>query len=153
MKILYLEDNNDIDILISKLPSLHDDSSNYVSSFSLPFDYVLVPIHSFTDFVETNVLNSATLDFGDVVINNITNEVFVNNNKAVLSKREYDLLLYLASKSPGVISKDKLLTQVWHDYGNVMSNTVEVHINKLRKKIGKKYILCVKGFGYRFIKE
>ena len=67
-----------------------------------------------------------------------------------LPRKEFRLLFYLASRKGKVIDRQTILNQVWGTDVYVVDRTVDVHVRKIRKKIGKKYIETVKGVGYRF---
>ncbi|MCS7189939.1 MAG: response regulator transcription factor [Bacteroidia bacterium] len=70
-----------------------------------------------------------------------------------LSKKEFELLFTLASKPYKYFSRDLLLDKVWGSDTYVIPRTVDVHIRKLREKIGPEYIETLKGVGYRFVPE
>jgi two-component system alkaline phosphatase synthesis response regulator PhoP len=67
-----------------------------------------------------------------------------------LPKKEFELLALLASKPGKVVSRDKILAKVWGDDVVVGDRTIDVHIRKLREKLGDHYIRTVKGVGYKF---
>lgn len=69
-----------------------------------------------------------------------------------LPRKEFELLSYLAARPGKVYSRDKLLEQVWGDV-YVVDRTVDVHVRKLREKIGIDYIVTIKGVGYKFMPE
>lgn len=90
--------------------------------------------------------------FGSMRINTDGREVLVDDVPAALSRKEYDLLVYLAENENISLSRDQILESVWgYDYLG-SSNTVDTHINRLRAKLGKcgGYIMTLRGFGYRF---
>lgn len=68
----------------------------------------------------------------------------------ILPKKEFELLYYLASKPNIVVSRDELLENIWGTDVYVLARTVDVHIRKVREKIGEDYISTVKGVGYKF---
>lgn len=70
-----------------------------------------------------------------------------------LSKKEFELLFTLASKPYKYFSRDMLLDRIWGPESYVVPRTVDVHIKKLREKIGAEYIETLKGVGYRFVPE
>lgn len=70
-----------------------------------------------------------------------------------LSKKEFELLFVLASKPYKYFSRDTLLERIWGTDSYVIPRTVDVHIRKLREKIGAEYIETLKGVGYRFVPE
>ena len=69
-----------------------------------------------------------------------------------LPRKEFDLLYFLASKPGKVYKRDKLLEKVWGDVF-VVDRTIDVHVRKLREKLGNDYIITVKGVGYKFLGE
>ncbi|MEM1093546.1 MAG: response regulator transcription factor [Bacteroidota bacterium] len=67
-----------------------------------------------------------------------------------LPRKEFELLYFLASRPGKVYSRQELLDQVWGQEVYVVDRTVDVHVRKIREKIGAAYIETVKGVGYRF---
>jgi len=67
-----------------------------------------------------------------------------------LPKKEFELLYYLASRKGKVLDRQTLLNEVWGNNIYVIDRTVDVHVRKIREKIGDEYIETVKGVGYRF---
>jgi two-component system alkaline phosphatase synthesis response regulator PhoP len=67
-----------------------------------------------------------------------------------LRKKEFELLALLASKPGKVYGRDEILNKVWGEQVVVGDRTVDVHVNKLREKLGEKYIRTIKGVGYKF---
>jgi two-component system alkaline phosphatase synthesis response regulator PhoP len=68
-----------------------------------------------------------------------------------LPKKEFELLLFMASQPGKVFTRDVLLENVWGENVHVVDRTIDVHVRKLREKIGKKWIKTVQGVGYKFI--
>jgi two-component system alkaline phosphatase synthesis response regulator PhoP len=77
----------------------------------------------------------------------------VSNGKEelVLPKKEFELLQLLASKPDRVFTRDEIYTSVWGDNIIVGDRTIDVHIRKLREKIGQEHIKTIKGVGYKFV--
>ena len=69
-----------------------------------------------------------------------------------LPRKEFELLFFIASQPGKVFSREKLLQKVWGDV-YVVDRTIDVHIRKLREKIGDSYIQTIKGVGYKFVNE
>jgi two-component system alkaline phosphatase synthesis response regulator PhoP len=67
-----------------------------------------------------------------------------------LARKEFELLYFFASRPGRVFSRQDLLDQVWGQDVYVVDRTVDVHVRKIREKIGERYIETVKGVGYRF---
>ena len=77
--------------------------------------------------------------------------VKVKDKKLVLPKKEFELLYFLAQNPDKVFSRDDLLANIWGSDVYVLARTVDVHIRKVREKIGDGYIETVKGVGYKFV--
>ncbi len=76
--------------------------------------------------------------------------VLKNGEEYHLPRKEFELLYYLASKKGKVRDRQTLLNKVWGDNIYVVDRTVDVHVRKIREKLGDHYIETVKGVGYRF---
>ncbi len=76
--------------------------------------------------------------------------VFHRNTNVPLRKKEFELLLFLAGQPGKVFSREVLLENVWGTNIHVFDRTIDVHVRKLREKLGKDYILTVQGVGYKF---
>jgi len=74
----------------------------------------------------------------------------VEDKSIVLPKKEFKLLELLIANFGKVVGRDEIYNQVWGDDIVVGDRTIDVHIRKLRKKIGDKYIKTFKGIGYKF---
>lgn len=79
-----------------------------------------------------------------------THRVFVGSEEVKLARKEFELLWLLIRNRPAVVSRDRILTEVWQMADDVETRTVDAHIRNLRKKIGKERISTVIGYGYRF---
>lgn len=88
--------------------------------------------------------------FGDLEINFENYNVISKDGKINLAKKEFDLLALLASKPGKVFKRAEILNNVWGNDVIVGDRTIDVHIRKLREKIGSHYILTLKGVGYKF---
>jgi len=73
-----------------------------------------------------------------------------NDKEFHLPRKEFELLFFLASKKGRVMDRQTLLNRVWGDNIYVVDRTIDVHVRKIREKLGKEYIETVKGVGYRF---
>lgn len=90
------------------------------------------------------------LEIGDLVIDREAYLVFQNGTKVVLAKKEFELLYLLASKPGKVFTRESILKNIWEDSVVVTNRTIDVHIRKLREKLGDNYVTTVKGVGYKF---
>lgn len=77
--------------------------------------------------------------------------VIRNNEELTLPKKEFELLALLYSKPDKVFTREDIFQTVWGDNIIVGDRTIDVHIRKLREKIGDKYIKTIKGVGYKFV--
>ena len=90
------------------------------------------------------------LEIADLVIDRDAYLVYRNGEKTVLAKKEFELLYLLASKPGKVYTRDVILQSIWEDSVVVTNRTIDVHIRKLREKLGDTYVTTVKGVGYKF---
>lgn len=91
-----------------------------------------------------------TMSNPDIQVDRETFTVLFKGNNLVLPKKEFELLELLSSKPGKVFSRDQILMNVWGDEAIVGERTIDVHIRKLREKLGNHYIRTVKGVGYTF---
>lgn len=100
---------------------------------------------------ETKKGNSAAqIKIGDLIIDRVSYTVKIKGIEANLPKKEFELLFFLAQSPNKVFSRDDLLQNIWGTDVYVLARTVDVHIRKVREKIGDDYITTVKGVGYKF---
>jgi len=90
------------------------------------------------------------LEFGDLKINKEQVAVSVKGQEIPFAKKEFALLYLLASKPRKVFTRQEIYLKVWGNEVIVGDRTIDVHIRKLREKIGSKYIKTIKGIGYKF---
>ena len=90
------------------------------------------------------------VEIGDLVIDRETFLVYQAGKKVVLAKKEFELLYLLASKPGKVFTRESILKNIWEDSVVVTNRTIDVHIRKLREKLGENYVATVKGVGYKF---
>ncbi|GAA4520904.1 MULTISPECIES: response regulator transcription factor [Sphingobacterium] len=93
---------------------------------------------------------SHKLTISDLVIDREEFLVYKSGEKVVLARKEFELLFLLASKPNKVFTRDQILKAIWEDSVIVTNRTIDVHIRKLREKIGEDYVATVKGVGYKF---
>lgn len=91
------------------------------------------------------------LTIGDLTINHEKYLVFKGSREIALPKKEFELLSLLAGKPDKVFLRDEIYSMVWGDQVIVGDRTIDVHIRKLREKIGEHHIKTVKGVGYKFV--
>ena len=93
---------------------------------------------------------SKILDFGSLKINREKYLVVNNKNEILLPRKEFELLFLLGSKPEKVFTREEIMNKVWGSLDVVGDRTIDVHIRKLREKIGEKHIKTIKGVGYKF---
>lgn len=93
---------------------------------------------------------SSTWKYKDLVIDASSNRVTIHDNEVALTKKEFEILSLLAQTSPNVLTRNEILNKVWGDNEFVLDRTVDVHITRLRKKLGEysQIIVNRSGFGY-----
>lgn len=94
---------------------------------------------------------SDVLQIGDISINRSSFDVKLRGENLVLPKKEFELLFLLASKPGKVFTREVILNKVWGMDVSVVDRTIDVHIRKIREKIGDHRIKTVKGVGYKFV--
>ncbi|MCB9206212.1 MAG: response regulator transcription factor [Ignavibacteriales bacterium] len=101
---------------------------------------------------EKAIQNSSLISIGPLEINKDKFEVKVNGNNIILPKKEFAILYYLAKKPGKVFPRDRILNDVWGEDIYVIERTIDVHIRKIREKLGEEanLIETIKGVGYRF---
>jgi two-component system, OmpR family, alkaline phosphatase synthesis response regulator PhoP len=94
--------------------------------------------------------DASVYDDGRLRIDGRTLRVYVEGEEVKLARKELELLWMLVRNRPSVVSRDRILSEVWQVADDVETRTVDAHIRNLRKKIGKDRIKTVIGYGYRY---
>lgn len=95
--------------------------------------------------------NSNIVTVGNLTINRDEYKIINGTKELVLPRKEFELLSLLASKPGKVFKREDILQKVWGDEVIVGGRTIDVHIRKLREKIGNKSFKTIKGVGYKFV--
>ena len=90
------------------------------------------------------------IDLGELKIDRNSYLVYLKNQEIALPRKEFELFYLLASKPGKVFTRDEIMGKVWGSEVVVSDRTIDVHIRKLREKIGDLYFKTVKGIGYKF---
>ncbi|HET6243231.1 MAG: response regulator transcription factor [Bacteroidetes bacterium] len=98
----------------------------------------------------SNESGTSLQDLGGIVIDREKYVIYKNNVQINLPKKEFELLSLLASKPGNVFTREVILDRVWGEEVVVGDRTIDVHIRKLREKLGEDYIKTIKGVGYKF---
>lgn len=144
--------NTDLDTLIG----LRQGADDYVSK---PFDMsvLLARIEAVLRRYNSpsGSSNLSEYAFGEFILDCESGELLKGNKRIHLNAQEYRLLDYMVKNSNKVISRDSMLDDVWGYDNDTTSRTVDVHIAKIRHKLGEsnvpKHIITIRGRGYKFI--
>jgi len=145
-RIIFLSARNEDYTQISAFDAGADD---YISKPVKP-KILLKKISSIFKRIQKKENKSQLIDLGEIKIDRAKYLVFINKNEIQLPKKEFELFFLLASKPGDVFSRDQIMNKVWGSDIIVGDRTIDVHIRKLREKIGDLYFKTVKGVGYKF---
>ena len=126
-------------------------ADDYISKPVKP-KILLKKISSIAKRLDRNKNRSGILDLGEIIINRESYLVTINKVEKNLPRKEFELLYLLATKPGKLFTREEIMLKVWGTEIFVGDRTIDVHIRKLRKKIGEKYIKTIKGVGYKFKK-
>ena len=144
--VIFLSARNDDFTQIAAFDSGGDD---YISKPVKP-KILLKKISSILKRMSSNRTESHVIDLGGIIINRNTYSVTKEKNELTLPKKEFELFYLLASKPGNVFTRDEIMDKVWGSQVIVGDRTIDVHIRKLREKIGDSYFKTIKGVGYKF---
>ena len=99
---------------------------------------------------ESSKVNSEVVHIGELTIDREAYKIISKGKEFVLPRKEFELLSLLASKPGKVFKRDEILDKVWGNEVVVGGRTIDVHIRKLREKIGDNSFKTIKGVGYKF---
>ena len=94
---------------------------------------------------------TSIIEIGKLIIDSDEYKVKVSGQSFSLPRKEFELLYLLASKPEKVFKREKIMQFIWGSEVVVGDRTIDVHMRKLREKIGDKYFKTVKGVGYKFV--
>jgi two-component system alkaline phosphatase synthesis response regulator PhoP len=146
------------DTLIIFLTALNDEASQIKGLETGADDYVSKPISPKVLVSRVNALfrrvnhseAGKNILLGNVNIDPVKFLVTVDEKEITLAKKEFELLYLLASRPGRVFLRNEILSQVWGNDVIVGDRTIDVHIRKVRQKLGVDCITTVKGVGYKF---
>ncbi len=148
------------DTIITFLTARGEDYSQMAGFDAGADDYITKPIKPKVLVSKVNALlrrfrENKTFDnvvtIGNLVINRDEYKIVNNNEEIILPKKEFELLSLLSSKPGKVFKREEILDTVWGNEVVVGGRTIDVHIRKLREKIGDDSFKTVKGVGYKFV--
>lgn len=100
--------------------------------------------------LEATTESNTRIEILDLIIDRETFLVYRGDERITLAKKEFELLYLLASRPNKVFTREQILQSIWEDSVIVTNRTIDVHIRKLREKVGNHYVSTVKGVGYKF---
>jgi len=143
--------------IIIFLTALNDDSTEIKGLETGGDDYITKPISPKVLISRVNALfrriikeSGSVLQIGDLSIDREKYIVRLKNEEIILARKEFELLALLASKPSKVFLRNEILDKVWGTEVIVGDRTIDVHIRKIRQKLGDDCIATVKGVGYKF---
>lgn len=149
-----------VDTIITFLTARGEDYSQVAGFEAGADDYITKPIKPkvlvskvkalLRRFKETSS-EEASVSLGNLIINREEYKVIKNKKEISLPRKEFELLALLASKPGKVFKREDILDKVWGNEVVVGGRTIDVHIRKLREKIGDESFKTVKGVGYKFV--
>ena len=146
-------------ILITFLTARSEDYSQVAGFDAGADDYIAKPIKPKLLVSKVKALlrrlkddspSSENLNVGSIEINREEYKIVMEGREIVLPRKEFELFYLLASKPGKVFKREEILDKVWGNEVIVGGRTIDVHIRKLREKIGEDFFKTIKGVGYKF---
>ena len=151
------------DTIIMFLTARGEDFSHVAAYEAGADDYVTKPVKPkiliskvkglLRRFKKVNDNDIAIIELNNILIDKEKYKVYISGNTLNLPRKEFELLYLLASKPDKVFKREKIMENVWGGEVVVGDRTIDVHIRKLREKLGDKYIKTIKGVGYKFVTD
>ena len=151
------------DTIIMFLTARGEDYSHVAAYEAGADDYVTKPVKPkvlvskvkglLRRFKKVNDNDINIIEHNDIKIDKAKYKVYISGKTLILPRKEFELLYLLASKPDKVFKRDKIMENVWGGEVIVGDRTIDVHIRKLREKVGDKYIKTLKGVGYKFVTD
>ena len=147
-------------VIIAFLTARNEDYSQVAGFDAGADDYITKPIKPKVFLSKVKALlrrlkdddkTEEILKVGKLIINREEYKVVNNGKELILPRKEFELLALLASKPDKVFKREVILDKVWGQEVVVGGRTIDVHIRKLREKIGEEHFKTVKGVGYKFV--
>lgn len=154
---------------IRKIPELQDTIITFLTARSEDYsqvagfdagadDYIAKPIKPKVLVSKVKALlrrlkddskSSSTLTVGNIEINREEYKIINNGKEIILPRKEFELFYLLATKPGKVFTREEILDKVWGNEVVVGGRTIDVHIRKLREKMGDDFFKTIKGVGYK----
>lgn len=134
----------------SQLAAYEAGADDYVTKPVKP-KVLVSKVKSLVRRLKSDYKSGKILQLPELVIDSDGYQVRKGDDVLTLPRKEFELLFLLASSPGKVFKRNEIMNKVWGDLVFIGQRTIDVHIRKLRKKIGKKYFETIKGVGYKFI--
>jgi len=150
LSVLIISAKNSLD---DKIKGLNLGADDYITK---PFHLAELNARMNAVMRRKNYNGNEKLIFNEIIINTINKEVFVHDRRLILTKKEYQILLYFITNKNRMLTKETIAEHLWDDSIDLLDNFkfVYTHIANLRKKIkdagGTNYFKSVYGMGYKF---
>lgn len=158
------QDKNLQNTIIAFLTARGEDYSQIAGFEAGGDDYIAKPIKPkvlisrikallkrFKSFVEEEKQEDRVIRQANLIIDRDRYVVMKDGDELILPKKEFELLVLLISKPDRVFTRDEIFNTVWGENIIVGDRTIDVHIRKLREKIGDNHIKTIKGVGYKYV--
>ena len=151
------EQDNFDDILILFLTARSEEYSELAGFSAGADDYITKPIKPKLLVSRVNAIlkrkrkkkNDGPIEIGEIHINKSNHKLLYSGKEIYLAKKEFNLLYYLMTVPGKVFTREEIISTIWKD-AVVGDRTIDVHIRKIREKIGSQHIKTIKGIGYKF---
>lgn len=146
-------------VIITFLTARSEDYSQVAGFDAGADDYIAKPIKpkllvskvkALLRRLKSETMSTETLNVGGIEINREEYKIVKDNIEIILPRKEFELFHLLASKPGKVFKREEILDKVWGNEVIVGGRTIDVHIRKLREKIGEDLFKTIKGVGYKF---
>ena len=136
----------------SQLAGFDAGANDYIVKIIKP-KVLISKVNALFQLTSRNIQESTVLTFGDLMIDKDNFKVSKNGEDFLLPKKEFDLLYLLASNTQKVFKREEILEKVWGNDVIVGERTIDVHVRRLREKLGDNTIQTLKGIGYKLLVE
>ena len=146
-------------VIITFLTARSEDYSQVAGFDAGADDYIAKPIKpkllvskvkALLRRLKSETVSAETISIGGIEINREEYKIVKDNIEIILPRKEFELFHLLASKPGKVFKREEILDKVWGNEVIVGGRTIDVHIRKLREKIGEDLFKTIKGVGYKF---
>ena len=145
------------DVLILFLTARSEEYSELAGFSAGADDYITKPIKPKLLVSRVNAIlkrkrkkkNDGPIEIGDIHINKANHKLLYSGKEIYLARKEFNLLYYLMTVPGKVFTREEIISTIWKD-AVVGDRTIDVHIRKIREKIGSQHIKTIKGIGYKF---